>query len=387
MHGPASSRLERSTVALAVVAFAVLGLSESGLGTAWPSMRVTIGRPIADLGTLLAAGLVGYATASALAGRVMARYEYGRVLVAASVLSLAGLITYAASDTWGMVLVAAVLLGVGGGTLDTTMNAYAAHHFSPGEMNLLHAGFGVGATLSPIVMALVVAGSAGWPAGYVVFAIAQGALLLALIRRRRSWLGAPAHPPARGLLEIDRLVVLSLLMFFLYTGIEVATGQWSFSVLTESRDITTGRAGLWVASYWAGLTIGRLGLSAVATRLGPARVMAISVLGSIGGAVWFWADPSGTGVVALPAMGASLAGIFPTLVTLTPARLGAERTNSMVGYQLAAASLGAAALPWLVGRAVAASSLAVFSPLLVAATLAMGAAHLATERSAISNPI
>ncbi len=374
-------------VVLAVASFAVLGLSESGLGTAWPSMRTTIERPIADLGTLLAAGLIGYATASALAGRAIARYGYGRVLIAASTLSLAGLITYTTSGTWAMVLGAAVLLGVGGGSLDTTLNAYAAHHFSPGEMNMLHAGFGVGATLGPIVMAVAVAGSAGWPAGYVAFAIAQGALLLALTTRRGGWLPAPERSGDGRRPDVDRLVVLSLLMFFLYTGIEVATGQWSFSVLTESRGIATGRAGLWVASYWAGLTVGRLGLSAVATRIGPPRVLAISVLGAIAGAVWFWADPAGTGVIALPAMGASLAGIFPTLVTLTPARLGTERTNAMVGYQLAAASAGAAALPWLIGRAIAASSLEVVSPILVGATLTMGLVHLATERTSTLNPL
>ncbi len=160
----------------------------------------------------------------------------------------------------------------------------------------------------------------------------------------------------------------------------MAAGQWAFSVITEDRGWGTQAGGAWVAAYWGGLTVGRLALSAVADRLGSARVLRWSMAGSLVTTAWFWWDPAGLGVIGLPALGCSLAGVFPTLVTLTPHRLGPARTTAMVGYQLAAASLGAAGLPWLAGRLVAASSLGVVAPFLFAMSIAMVALNHALQR-------
>ncbi len=361
-------------VPIAVLAFVVLGLTESGLGTAWPAMRRDIGRPVEDLGTLLAFGLVAYASSSAIAGRLVHRIGTGGSVVLAGGASLLGLLTFATAGSWVAVLVAGVLVGLGGGMLDSTVNAHAAHHFTAGAMNLLHAGFGIGATLGPLVMAVAIAQAAGWQAGYAVYVAAQAVMLLLLFSVRRNWAAAP--PPPKRSVEgngLDAVVVSSLAMFFLYTGIEVAAGQWSFSVLTEDRGLSTQAGGSWVAAYWGGLTVGRLALSALADRLGPSRVLTLSMAGSLIATAWFWWDVGGFGLIGLPALGLSLAGVFPTLVTLTPSRIGSERTTVMVGYQLAAASVGAAALPWLVGRVVAVSSLASVAPFLLGASVAMAA--------------
>ena len=310
---------------------------------------------------------------SASSGALVQRMGTGAATVLAATLSLSGLATYAVSATWPWVLAAAVLLGLGGGLLDSTLNANAAHHFSAGAMNLMHAGFGIGATLGPVVMAVAVSRGTGWQAGYVVYVIAQSAMLVVLFVSRRRWPGASediGRPPTVTR-TFDAVIVGSLAMFFLYTGIEVAAGQWSFSVLTEGRGLSTVAGGAWVAAYWGGLTVGRLALSAVAGRLGTARVLSISMVGSIAATSWFWWNPSGLGVLGLPALGLSLAGVFPTLVTLTPVRLGPDRTTVMVGYQLAAASLGAAAVPWIGGRIIAATSLAAIAPFLVSAAATM----------------
>jgi fucose permease len=354
----------------------MLGLAESGLGTAWPTLRLDAGRPISDLGVLLAAGLVGYSSSSALSGRVARRIGMGPAVLTAAATSLAGLGLFVVSSGWVPIIAAAVTLGVGGGLLDSSINAYAAHRFSAGATNLLHAGFGIGATLGPIVMARAVASGAGWHAGYLVIAVAQALLLAVLWITRARWrpVAAPETAPYEAV-RLDVVVVLSLAMFFLYTGVEVAAGQWSFSVLSESRGLGTDAAGLWVAAYWGGLTVGRLGLSGVASRLGPRRVLGLSMAGTVAGCALFWWDPGGLGVVGLPFAGLSLAGVFPTLVTLTPQRIGAGRTTAVMGYQLAAASLGAATLPWVVGHTVARTSLEALGPMLVGAAVVMAALH------------
>ena len=381
MTEPAPSTALRRTVGIAVTAFVMLGLAESGLGTAWPTLRLDVGRPISDLGVLLAVGLFGYMSSSALSGRVARRLGMGRTVLVAATVSLAGLVLYALSSSWPSVVAAAVTLGAGGGLLDSSINAYAAHRFSAGATNLLHAGFGIGATLGPIVMARAVASGAGWHAGYVVIAVAQTALLGMLWATRARWRPVAARDSAPDeRLRFDPVVGLSLLMFFLYTGVEVAAGQWSFSLLTEGRGLGTDAAAAWVAAYWGGLTLGRLGLSAVASRLGAHRVLSVSMAGTIVGCAVLWWDPASLGVLGLPFAGLSLAGVFPTLVTLTPQRIGPGRTTAVMGYQLAAASLGAAILPWMVGWAVARTSLEALGPMLVGAAVTMAALHLTLDR-------
>ena len=380
---PTSEPLRRSVI-VAATAFVVLGLAESGIGPAWPSISDDFGRPVADLGTLLGLGLGGYATSSALSGRILRRLDLGGTLVAAAVLSLCGVVLYVVGASWLQVLLAAITLGSGGGLLDSALNAHAAHRFTPGAMNLLHAGFGVGATLGPILVAGALELGNGWRAAYVVIAIAQTALVVVLMRQRKAWVAIAAPAPRTSRLRFDSVVAVSLAMFFLYTGIEVATGQWSFTVLTESRGLATGQAGAWVAAYWGGLTAGRLGLSAVATRLPPRLILTLSMAGTLAGTVLFWWDPAGRGVWGLPVAGLSLAGVFPTLVSLTPQRLGVERTTSIVGYQLAAASLGAAAVPWTIGRVIGATSLEAVGPALALSAIAMTAMNALLDRVASS---
>lgn len=377
-----STQTPRTAVVVAVLAFVVLGVAESGIGTAWPSISDELGVPLADLGTLLAAGLGGYSILSALSGAISHRLGLGVTLVVAAVLSLSGVGLYILTASWPLVLIAAFTLGCGGGLLDSSLNAHAAHRFTPGAMNLLHAGFGVGATLAPILVATAIGIGAGWRAAYVAIATVQAALLVLLVERRSAWSFAAPAPRRTTRLRFDPVVALSLAMFFVYTGIEIATGQWSFTVLTEGRGLATGQAGVWVAAYWGGLTAGRLGLSAIATRQGPRRILAYSMVGTIAGTGLFWWNPLGLGVWGLPLAGVSLAGIFPTLVTLTPQRIGIDRTTAIVGYQLAAASLGAAAVPWAIGRAIGATSLDVVGPIIAGSAVMMAALNGLLDRTA-----
>lgn len=371
-----------TTVLVAVVAFVMLGLGESGIGTAWPSVSRDVGRPLEDLGTLLVVGLTGYSASSAMSSRIAQRLGLGATTAVSALTSFAGLTLYATAGSWALVMLAAFVLGSGGGLLDSVLNAHAAHRFTPGGMNLLHAGFGIGATLGPIVMATAVASGAGWQMGYTLIAAAQLAILALLWHRRDTWGPPPVSAPRSRRFRFDGIVALSLAMFFLYTGIEFGAGQWSFSVLAEGRGFSTESAGAWVAAYWGGLTVGRLGLSAVATRLGPRRVLWWSMAGTMAAIGLFWWNPAGFGMWGLPMTGLSLAGIFPTLVTLTPQRLGPERTNAVVGYQLAAASIGAAALPWVIGRAIAASSLEAVAPFLAAGAVLMAGLNAVLDRRA-----
>ncbi len=353
-------RWKLGPVAVAVAAFVVLGLPEGGLGTAWPSLRLAVDRPVEDLGVVLIALLVGYQLTSVPSGRIVARLGTGWAVAVAATVSGIGLLGYVVAPNWPFLLATTVVAGMGGGLTDTAFNAHAALNFNARQTNLLHAGFGVGATVGPIVMTTAIVAGRGWRTGYLVFAGVQLVMLAILLARRSHFTAVPVTHRRSG-----RVSVWMIATFFLYTGLEVAAGQWAFTLLTEGRGVSVVAAGAWVASYWGALTLGRLAFSVVAHCLSQETIIRAGVAGAIAGAALLWWDPAGWGLLGLPLAGLSLAGIFPALVVLTPGAVGADRSGDAIGFQLAAANIGAGAVPWLAGRAIGASSLEVLGPVLV----------------------
>lgn len=171
-----------------------------------------------------------------------------------------------------------------------------------------------------------------------------------------------------------------LILFFLYTGVEVGTGQWAFTLLTESRGLGTTAAGTWVAIYWGGLTLGRFGFGVVGERLAPSRILGGSMLVSLLGLGLLWSDPIGIGAVGLPIAGLGFAAVFPTLVSLTPARIGRLRSTRSMGSQLAAANLGAAGVPWLLGLVAEDHGLESLGAGLFATAVLLTVVNLASDR-------
>lgn len=140
-------------------------------------------------------------------------------------------------------------------------------------------------------------------------------------------------------------------------------------------------AGVWVAVYWGGLTIGRFGFGIVGDRLAPRSILDGSMLVSLLGVGVLWLDPLGLGVVGLPVAGLGLAAVFPTLVSLTPARIGRLRSTRSMGYQLAAANAGAASIPWILGIVAEANGLVSLGPALFVSASLLAVVHAATGRS------
>lgn len=377
---PARPAIRALIVALA--AFVMLGLVDGALGVAWPSMRDTFDRGLSDLGLLLFFGSTGYLLASIGYGWLHSVFGTGTLLGGGSVLMVVGIAGIAAAPVWILVAGAAILLGLGGGLVDTGMNAHAALVFDVGSINLLHACFGVGASLGPIVVTLSLVATGVWRAGYAVLALIQVLVAVAVWTRRSRWAGEEpdlnSDAPVAGR---RRQLWLHLILFFLYTGVEVATGQWAFTLLSEGRGMETVAAGVWVAVYWGGLTAGRLGFGVVGNRLAPSRILGGSMLMSLLGLAILWFDIFGIGVVGLPIAGLGFAAVFPTLVSLTPTRIGRVRSTRSMGFQLAAANLGAAGVPWVLGLLAEESGLEVLGPGLFATALLLSVVHLISDRA------
>ncbi len=359
----------RTGLLLSFLVFVLLGLPEGVLGPVWPSMRASLDRPVSSLAWLVGFYTVGYLTSTVAVGRVLDRFGIAATLQAGMSAAAVGLLVYALTPYWLLAVAAAAVSGTGGGTVDATTNTYVAHTGGVRAMNLLHAFFGVGATLGPIAVTVVLDLDVTWRLIYAALVAVQLTLLALVSRRRHHFavqLDGDDHRSGRRQMPRPLLGAM-LAVFFCYVGAEVAYGAWSFSVLTDERGVSDAAAGWAVAGYWGGLTLGRVGLGVVGNRLAPPRVLGVSAASVVVGALVFWLDPlPAADLVALPWLGLAMAGIFPAMVSLTPGWLGAANTGTAVGYQLAASSLGAIAVSAVLGLAARAGGLDVVAPILAA---------------------
>jgi fucose permease len=338
-------------LALAYLAFIGLGLPDPLPGTLWPEVAPAYGLPNAALGLVLAGLAVGYIAAGLLAGRLIGALGIGGVLaasLAATALAAAG---QALAPPWAMFVALALLAGLGGGAVDAALNAYSATHFSPRHLNWLHACWGIGATLGPALAAGLLAAGAGWQAGYGAVALLLAPLALACFVTRRRWDGgAPPAGPSVTAFSALRVPAVRLQMgvFFVYTGLEAGAGQWAATVLA-ARGATPAEGAAAATLFWAGIAAGRIGLGFVVDRIGPDRLLRLAVPVAVLAAMAFALGLADR--LALVLLAAALAPVYPTLMARTPARLGAALSVHAIGFQVAAAMAGVAALPGAMGLA------------------------------------
>ncbi len=290
-------------ILLAYIAFISLGLPDGLLGVAWPSIRATFGRPIDSLGIMLFASTAGYLTSSFSSGRLIRWLGVGRILSLSCAATGLGLIGYALAPAWGVMVGLAVVAGLGAGAIDAGLNTYVASHFGEGLMQWLHASYGIGVMLGPIIMTLGIKYTHTWRTGYALVGALQLVLAASFALTLRMWedghtQSQPGEP--RRLTEYSTstaetlrqpAVWLSMLLFFLYTGLEFTLGLWTYSLLTESRGVSPETAGFWAGSYYAMFTIGRIVAGLWANRVGVHALVWGSLLGALTGSLLHLVEP------------------------------------------------------------------------------------------------
>ncbi len=347
---------------LAFIAFIALGMPDGLTGVAWPSIRANFTIPLDALGMFLMAGMTGYLVSSALSGPVVGRWGIGRVLAASCALTGASLIGYTLVPVWGMMVLLGLVSGLGAGAIDSGLNAYVADHFGERMMQWLHASYGIGITSGPVIMTFALTHLNSWRLGYIMVGLFQLFLALCFASTLTVWEHKKADTekkqPKRlteyqtSLAETLRRPAawMSAGLFFIYTGAEVALGAWAYTLLVESRGIDAGSAGLWVGSYWAFFTIGRLAAGWYAERMGIHFMVTFSLMLALLGAAWLWWNPGNrANLWAVALIGLAIAPVFAALMSGTSGRVGVRFAANTIGMQLAAGGLGAAIIPGLVG--------------------------------------
>ena len=373
------------TAAVAFSGFVVLGLPTGMLGIAWPSMRAALDAPLAGLGVLLAAMTITQFGASGLSGLARERFGTIALLLVPTVLAAGGLALFALAETWPVMISAAAILGAGLGLLDAAVNMEAALKRGVRFMGALHASWALGATLGPALIGAVLVATGSWRLGYAVAALAFVALAVATYLARADLGSAPESEdaPVAATASARRTIVTGAALLFVYVGIELGAGQWSFTRLTADGALTDTIAGLAVFLYWSALAAGRIALAVFGDRVSAARLFDLSVGGALVSAVAFWfLPPPAAALVALPAIGASLSVFVPLLLYLTPRRVGRVAAPRAIGYQVAAGMIGGAVLPAGIGVVMQSSGVSTLGLCLSALALALGGLHVVARRSA-----
>jgi fucose permease len=376
------SRPRVGLVLLAFTAFISLGMPNGLLGVAWPSMRGDFALPLDAMGVLLMAVTSGYLFSSFFSGQVVTRLGVGGTLAAACFATGGAMLGYTLVPVWGMVLALGVLAGLGGGAIDASLNTYVAANFSEGVMQWLHASFGLGVTLGPVIMTTALNQLDSWRAGYVTAGIAQLALAVGFALTVGLWKQAsPAAAHTRTdsaqqrmmtfrtpLLETlkQRGTWLSVGLFFLFTGAQMTLGHWAYTLLTDARGISATMAGLWAGGYWGMFTVGRILAGLFAGRIGLHRLLRGSLVSTLAGALLLWWNPiQGISLLGVALIGLAAAPIFPGFVSATRERVGEKHTANTIGIQVSAAALGGAVMAAVAGVLAARFSLEVIPPYLV----------------------
>jgi fucose permease len=372
-------------LAVAFLGFMSLGLPDGILGVAWPSIRATFGVPLRHLGVLLAAAMIGYLVSSVCAGWLVTRLGVGPVLAWSSVLIVVNSWGYALASAWPVMVACAILAGLGAGAIDAGINAFAAARFPAGVVTWLHASYGAGAMLGPLLMTATLSAGLGWRWGYGILGLALAgmaavfALTLDLWRMGPSRHGNPRDSAGLVATLAHAPVWTGVLLFFLYTGLEVTAGQWTYTLLTEGRGLAPAMAGGAVAAYWASLTAGRVVAGALTSRISAhLLLLAAMLVAPVGGALVWAASGPVLAVVGLVVLGAALAPIYPLLTAQTPRRVGSRHATHAIGVQVSAAYLGAAAIPGAVGVGATWQGLDVVGGSLVVVALSVLVLHVAT---------
>ncbi|KAA3644824.1 MAG: MFS transporter [Chloroflexi bacterium] len=368
-------------ITVSYLAFIVLGLYDGILGVVWPSMRDSFGLPLDAVGILLVFGVLGFVLVSFGNGWLAGRFSTINIFLMSAIVRTVGFSIIALSTIWPVVILGGFLISAGAGGIDAGLNTYVARHYRARQMNWLHANFGVGATLGPLLVGGTLALNLSWRWSFAAVVILQIIIIGLLLITYSSWendveeqkddTGGVKKVGFGATLRLP-LVWMGVGLFFLTTGTELSAGQWAFPLFTEAREVAEGTASVWVSVYWGSFTLGRFLLGFIVDRLSPKLFMRLSLGGVVLGALLLWTRPLPyADFVGLAFAGFALASIFPILIATTPERVGREHAANAIGFQVAAAGLGGALLTGLAGVLADSVGLEVLGPYLVGTSALM----------------
>ena len=374
-------------LAVIYVSFISLGLPDSLLGAAWPSIYQGLGVPVSYSGVIFCIISVGTVISSLQSDRLTRKFGAGGVTAVSVAMTAAALFGFSASNSFWALCLWAIPYGLGAGSVDAALNNYVALHFASRHMSWLHCMWGIGASVGPYIMGAALTRDAGWQMGYRIIGGMQMVLTIIIILSLPLWkakttgdAGEQEAAPAKALTlkQIFRIpgVKEVLVTFFCYCSLEQTTSLWASSYLVLNRGISPETAASFASLFFLGITAGRALCGFLTLKLNDAQMVRMG-LGLIAmGAVLLLLPLGETAALAgLLLVGFGCAPIYPSLIHATPGRFGAENSQAIIGVQMASAYIGNCLMPPLFGVVANHTTIAIFPCYLLVILILMGTMH------------
>ena len=337
------------------LAFISLGLPDALLGSAWPIMQVEMDVPLSYAGIVSMIISAGTIYSSLMSDKLTRKVSSGLITSVSVLLTAVALFGFSISNSFILLCIFAIPYGLGAGAVDATINNYAAIHYSSRHMSWLHACWGVGAAVGPVVMGYFLTNHDSWSSGYLSIAILQIVLTGILFMSLPKWVKredvVDAHNDEmlslRDVLKIKGVKYV-LATFFGYCSLEATAGLWATSYLFEHHSLDAKTAANCAALFYVGITGGRFVSGIIAEKLGDVLLLrgglAVMVIG-----ILMLPRHYMSAIVGLVVLGIGCAPIYPTLIHATPSNFGAKYSGSIIGIQMAFAYIGITVMPPIFG--------------------------------------
>ena len=357
-------------LAVIYVAFISLGLPDAVLGAAWPTMSVDLGAPISWAGGISMTISAGTIVSALLSDRMTLHFGAGKVTVVSVALTALALFGFSVAPNYWVLILLAIPYGLGAGGVDAALNNYVAIYYESRHMSWLHAMWGIGALTGPYVMGFALGAGQGWPWGYRYISILQVALTAILIFSLPLWkkrseaktsevsgesdgtsndetrkpLGVRGVLAIRGAKEI-------LVMFFCYCALESTAMLWGSSYMVLGKGIDKTTAAMWASLFCIGITVGRLASGFLTMKFNDPTMIRLGQALVLTGIVSMLLPlPYNIGtIVGLMIIGLGCAPIYPCVIHSTPAYFGEDKSQAIVGMQMACAYVGSMCMPPVFG--------------------------------------
>lgn len=341
------------------IAFIGLGIPDSLFGTAWTAIYTEYGLPISLGGVITMVTFIGTTISSLLSARLIRKFGTARLTAGCTLLTALALLGFSFSHSFVVLIILAVPLGLGAGSIDTALNNYVASHYNASQMSFLHCFYGVGVTVSPFILTIVFRNDTNWRIGYGIATIIQFAIAAIVIFSLPLWnrvrdKNEISESAIKSLSVIEaskiRGVKVMWLLFLCTCSIELTVGAWSSTFLVESRGATEELAAGTITFYYLGMTSGRFLSGVLARKIHSRTIITIgSVILGIALLMLTITNNSYIAIAALFLIGLGNGPLFPNLNYLTPEQFGEERSAALIGAQMAVANIGIVVSPLLFG--------------------------------------
>lgn len=343
-------------LAVIYLSFISLGLPDSLLGSAWPMIYPQFAVPVSFAGIISTIISLGTILSSLQSDRLTKALGAGKVTAISVAMTAAALFGFSVSGSFWMLCLWAIPYGLGAGSVDAALNNYVALHYASRHMSWLHCMWGVGASVGPYIMSYALTGGSGWQGGYRIISLLQIGLTLILLFSLPLWKNADTsgsqQAPALSLGQVLAIPGAKQVMgtFFCYCAIEQTTSLWASSYLVLARGVDEVTAARWAALFFLGITAGRAASGFLTMLLSDSQMIRLGecILGA--GIVILGLPVGSTGaLVGLLLIGLGCAPIYPCIIHSTPAHFGADRSQALIGVQMASAYTGTCLMPPLFG--------------------------------------